>query len=186
MDDIQQILTNTEQAMHKAYAHTQAACNKIRGGKATPNMLDGIMVTYYGNATPISQVASVSTLDARTLIIKPWEKGLIPAIEKAILDSQLALAPQNDGEVVRINIPPLTEERRKSLVKQVRNEAEKGRVGVRNLRKEAKDALKHLPKEGISEDMVKKTETKLQEFTDHYIQNIDQLLAHKEAEVLEI
>lgn len=186
MDDIQQILTHTEQAMHKAYAHTQVVFSRIRAGRATPNMLDQIMVAYYGNATPISKIASVSTSDARTLVIKPWEKGLIPAIEKAILDSQLALAPQDDGEFVRISIPPLTEERRKILVKQVKNEAEKGRVGVRNLRKEAKEALKHFPKEGISEDMVKRAETKLQELTDHYIQHIDQLLAHKEAEVIEV
>ena len=110
-------------------------------------MLDQVRVAYYGNTTPISQVASVSTPDAKTLVIKPWEQGLIPEIEKAILSSQLDLVPQNDGKVVLINIPPLTEERRKSLVKQVRNEAEKGRVGIRNLRKEAKDALRSLPKE---------------------------------------
>lgn len=186
MDDIQQVLVHAEQAMHKACAHTQVAFSKIRAGRATPNMLDQIMVAYYGNATPISQIASVSTPDARTLVIKPWEKGLIPEIEKAILSSSLALAPQNDGEVIRLNIPSLTEERRKNLVKQVRNEAEKGRVGVRNLRKEAKEALRNLPKEGISEDRVKKAETKLQELTDHYIQHISQLLARKEDEAMQV
>jgi ribosome recycling factor len=149
-------------------------------------MLDQVRVAYYGNTTPISQVASVSTPDAKTLVIKPWEQGLIPEIEKAILSSQLDLVPQNDGKVVLINIPPLTEERRKSLVKQVRNEAEKGRVGIRNLRKEAKDALRSLPKEGISEDGIKKAETKLLELTDRYIQQINQLLADKEDQIMEV
>ena len=186
MDDIEQILTHTEQTMDNAYAHTQASCSKIRAGRATPNMLDQVRVAYYGNTTPISQVASVSTPDAKTLVIKPWEQGLIPEIEKAILSSQLDLVPQNDGKVVPINIPPLTEERRKSLVKQVRNEAEKGRVGIRNLRKEAKDALRSLPKEGISEDGIKKAETKLQELTDRYIQQINQLLADKEDQIMEV
>ena len=186
MDDIEQILTHTEQTMDNAYAHTQASCSKIRAGRATPNMLDQVRVAYYGNTTPISQVASVSTPDAKTLVIKPWEQGLIPEIEKASLSSQLDLVPQNDGKVVLINIPPLTEERRKSLVKQVRNEAEKGRVGIRNLRKEAKDALRSLPKEGISEDGIKKAETKLQELTDRYIQQINQLLADKEDQIMEV
>lgn len=186
MDDIQQRLTHAEQAMHKAYTHTQVAFSKIRVGRAMPNMLDGIMVAYYGNATPLSQMASISTPDAKTLLIKPWEKHYMPEIEKAILNSQLALTPHNDGEVVRINIPPLTEERRKSLVKQVKNEAEKGRVGIRNLRKEAKEALKHLQKEGVAEDMIKKAAASLQELTDQYIHDIDQLLAHKEAAVMEV
>lgn len=186
MEDIEQILTHTEQTMDNACAHTRASCNKIRAGRATPNMLDQVRVAYYGNTIPISQVASVSAPDAKTLVIKPWEQGLIPEIERAILSSQLDLVPQNDGKLVLINIPPLTEERRKSLVKQVRSEAEKGRVGIRNLRKEAKEALRSLPKEGISEDGIKNAETKLQELTDRYIQEINQLLADKEDQIMEV
>ena len=186
MDDIQKQLESAEQAMAKAYKHTQVEFAKFNVGRANPNMLDRVVVGYYGNATPLNQMASVSTPDARTFVIKPWEKGHIAAIEKAILRSGLDLTPQNDGELIRISVPALTEERRKSLVKQVKNAAEKGRVGVRNIRKEVKEALKHLQKEGTAEDVIKKAEERLQELTDKYIHEIDQLLAHKEAEMMEV
>jgi ribosome recycling factor len=186
IDIIQEQLDKAEQAMHKAYNHTQGEFGKIRAGKALPNMLDGITILYYGNSTPISQVASITTPDARTLLIKPWEKSCIAEIEKAILNSRLALTPQNDGEVVRINIPPLTEERRKDLVKQVKLEAEKGKVVIRNIRKEAKDQLKNLQKEGAAEDLVKKSEDKLQEVTDRFIHKVDELVTQKEAAVMEV
>ena len=149
-------------------------------------MLDGIRVAYYGNLTPIQQVASVSTPDARTLMIKPWDKKLIAEIEKAILGSRLDITPQNDGEVVRLSIPPLTEERRKVLVKQVKSEAEKGRVLVRNVRKDAKEALKKLQKAGTAEDAIKQAEEQLQKLTDEQIKHIDTLLAQKEQEVMEV
>ena len=186
MSEIQECLKKAEGAMGKAHEHTQAAFTKIRAGRAMPNMLDGILVLYYGNATPMNQVASISSPDARTLAIKPWEKKLIPEIEKAILKSKLGLMPQNDGETVRLNIPPLTAERRKDLVKQVKGEAEKGKVAVRNVRKEVKDAFKHLQKEGASEDAIRKAEEQAQKLTDTYIAKIDELLARKEAEVMEV
>lgn len=186
MDEIQEHLEKAEHAMEKAYIRTQTEFSKIRTGRAMPNMLDGILVVYYGNATPINQVASISTPDARTLAIKPWEKHLIPEIAKAISSSKLALTPQNDGETVRINIPPLTEERRKELVKQVRGEAEKGRVMVRNVRREVKEDLKQSQKAGTSEDVVKRAEGQTQKLTDTYMNKLDALLAHKEAEVMEV
>ncbi|MEM9417213.1 MAG: ribosome recycling factor [Bacteroidota bacterium] len=186
MDEIQEYLKKAEQAMEKARERTQAEFTKIRAGRAMPSMLDGILVMYYGNPTPMNQVASVSTPDARTLAIKPWEKTLIAEIEKAILNSRLGLTPQNDGEMVRLNIPPLTEERRKELVKQVKSEAEKGKVAIRNARKEVKEALKQLQKAGTSEDATKKAEEQAQQLTDTYINKLDVLLAHKESEVMEV
>ncbi|OJW67389.1 MAG: ribosome recycling factor [Candidatus Amoebophilus sp. 36-38] len=186
MDEIQKQLDKGDQLMQKAYAHTQLEFSKIRAGRAMPDMLDGISIMYYDAMTPLNQVAAITTPDARTLIIKPWEKRCISEIEKAILNSKLGLNPQNDGEVVRITIPPLTEERRKDLVKQVKNEAEKGRVVIRNIRKDIKESLKHLQKEGASEDMIKKAEEKLQQLTDKHIQHIDTLLSHKEVEILEV
>ncbi len=186
MDDIKKCLENAGHAMEKAYLRTQAAFAKIRAGRALPSMLDGISVMYYGNATPINQVASISTPDARMLAIKPWEQRLIPEIEKAIFSSRLALTPQNDGETICLNIPPLTEERRKALVKQVKEEAEKGRVVVRNIRKDVKEVLKQLQKEGISEDAIKIAEEQAQKLTDTYISKLGALLAHKEVEVMEV
>lgn len=186
MDELQEHLKKAEVAMGKAYERTQAEFSKIRAGRAMPNMLDGILVMYYGNATPINQVASISTPDARTLAIKPWEKKIISEIEKAILNSKLGLMPQNDGEIVRLNIPPLTEERRKDLVKQVRGEAEKGKVAVRNVRKEVKESFKQLQKAGASEDAIKKSEEQAQKLTDASVAKIDELLARKEAEVMEV
>lgn len=186
MTDIQAYLDKAQQAMEKSYERTQAEFAKIRAGRAMPSMLDGLMVMYYGNPTPINQVASISTPDARTLMIKPWEKKLIAELEKTIFNSKLALTPQNDGETVRINIPPLTEERRKELVKQVKGESEKGKIAIRNARKDTKEGFKQLQKAGVSEDEVKVAEEKAQKLTDTYIQKIDTLLSHKEAEIMEV
>ncbi len=186
MDEIQDCLAKAALIMEEAYARVGREFGKIRAGRALPNMLDNISVVYYDKVTALSQVASVTTPDARTLTIKPWEKRLIPEIEKAILNSRLALTPQNDGETIRLNIPPLTEERRKELVKQVRAEAEKGRIMMRNARKEVKETVKQLQKAGTSEDVVKKAEEQAQKLTDDYIKKIDGLLAHKEAEVMEV
>lgn len=151
-----------------------------------PNMLDGLLVDYYGNPTPISQVASINTPDARSLAIKPWEKNMVAAIERAIINSDLGLNPQNDGEIVRLNIPPLTEERRKELVKQSKHEAEHGRISVRNVRKDTNEHLKKLLKEHVSEDAVKAAETSVQELTDEYIKKIEDLLAIKEEEIMTV
>ena len=186
MYEIQEHLGKARHAMENAYARTQKEFIKIRAGRALPSMLDGISVMYYGNATPIDQVASVSTPDARTLAIKPWEQRLIPELEKAILNSTLALTPQNDGEIVRLNIPPLTEERRKALVKQVKAEAEKGKVLVRSVRKDTKETLKKLQKSGASEDATKIAEEQVQKLTDTYIGKLDVLLDRKEAELMEV
>lgn len=186
MDEIQKQLEKAEHLMQKAYAHTQVEFGKIRAGRAMPDMLDGLQVLYYDSMTPLNQIAAITTSDARTLIIKPWEKRCLHEIEKAITNSRLGLNPQNDGEVIRIVIPPLTEERRKDLVKQVKGEAEKGRVAMRNIRKDIKEAFKSLQKDGVSEDAVKKAEEKLQTVTDKHIHNIDTLLTNKEAEILEV
>lgn len=186
MEDIQLELDQAKELMDKAIKHTESELHKIRAGKAMPSMLEGIMVEYYGNPTPLQQVASVNTPDARTLVIKPWEKNVIGEIEKAIINSDLGLNPQNDGEIIRLNIPPLTEERRKSLVKQAKNETEQGKISVRNARKETNDSLKKLQKEGASEDEIKRAEENVQKLTDDYVSKMDNLLVEKEKEIMTI
>ena len=186
MEELEFYLEEAKDHMEKSLHHVSHALAKIRAGRAMPSMLDGLMVDYYGNPTPINQVASVNTPDAKTLAIKPWEKNLVAEIEKVIINSDLGLNPQNDGEIVRLNIPPLTEERRKDLVKQTRNEAEHGRVSVRNVRKDANDHLRKLLKEHVSEDEVKKAEAKVQELTDEYIKKIEDLLTKKEEEIMTV
>ncbi|MCU0318126.1 MAG: ribosome recycling factor [Amoebophilaceae bacterium] len=186
MDQIQAYLEQATRSMEKAYMRTQGEFAKIRVGRALPSMLDGISVMYYGNATPIHQVASISAPDARTLLIKPWEKRFIPELEKAIFNSRLPLTPQNDGETIRINIPPFTEERRRELVKQVKAEAEKGKVLVRSVRKDIKDHLRQLQTAGVSEDAIKTAEEQVQKLTDAYITKLDELLATKEKDVMEV
>jgi ribosome recycling factor len=186
MEELEFYLEEAKDHMEKSVQHVSHALAKIRAGRAMPSMLDGLMVDYYGNPTPISQVASVNTPDAKTLAIKPWEKNMLSEIEKAIINSDLGLNPQNDGELVRLNIPPLTEERRKNLVKQTKSEAEHGRVSVRNVRKDAKDHLKKLLKEHVAEDEVKNAEDIIQDFTDGYIKQIDTLLEKKEEEIMTV
>jgi ribosome recycling factor len=186
MEELEFYLEEAKDRMEKSIHHVSHALAKIRAGRAMPNMLDGLMVDYYGNPTPISQVASVNTPDARSLAIKPWEKNMVAAIEKTIINSDLGLNPQNDGEIIRLNIPPLTEERRKDLVKQSRAEAEHGRVSVRNVRKDANEHLKKLLKEHISEDEVKNAEATVQDYTNEYIKKIDDLLAKKEEDIMTV
>lgn len=186
MEELEFYLEEAKDHMEKSIQHVSHALAKIRAGRATPSMLDGLMVDYYGNPTPITQIASVNTPDARTLAIKPWEKNMLSEIEKAIINSDLGLNPQNDGEIVRLNIPPLTEERRINLVKQSRVEAEHGKVSVRNVRKDANDHLRKLLKEHISEDDVKKAEVIVQEFTNNYIKKIDAILAKKEEDIMTV
>ncbi|MCK5701636.1 MAG: ribosome recycling factor [Cyclobacteriaceae bacterium] len=186
MEDLDFYLEEAKDHMEKSVHHVSHVLAKIRAGRAMPSMLDDLVIDYYGNPTPISQVASVNTPDARTLAIKPWEKNLVAEIEKAIINSDLGLNPQNDGEIVRLNIPPLTEERRITLVKQSKHEAEHGRISVRNVRKEAKEHLKKLLKEHVSEDEVKNAEMTIQEYTDKFIKNIDDLLATKEEEIMTV
>lgn len=186
MEEINFYLDHAKEMMDKAVAHTQSSLSKIRAGKAMPNMLDGIEVSYYGNLTPLSQVASVTTPDARSLVIKPWEKGMIPEIEKAIMNSDLGLNPQNDGDIVRLNIPPLTGERRALLVKQAKGEVESGKVSIRNVRKDVNESLRKLLKEGASEDEVKSAEDTVQKLTDKHSAKLDELLALKEKDILTV
>ncbi|WP_194972903.1 ribosome recycling factor [Aquiflexum lacus] len=186
MEEIQLQLEETKELMQKAVDHTAAELLKIRAGKAMPNILDGIMVAYYGTPTPLQQVASITTPDARTLSIKPWERNLIGEIERSIINSDLGLAPQNNGEIIILTIPPMTEERRKMLVKNAKNECESGKISIRTVRKETNDALKKLQKEGASEDEVKRAEDTVQKLTDQYSIKIDELLTKKEHEIMTV
>lgn len=159
----------------------------IRTGRASLALFEGITVDYYGTQTPIQQVASLSIPEPRQILIQPWEQRLIPEIEKAIMKSDLGLTPTNDGKVIRINIPPLTEERRKQLVKVVRKRAEEARIAIRNIRRDTNEELKKLEKEKhLSEDIVKKSQEDVQKLTDSYISKIDDILAHKEKEIMEV
>lgn len=186
MEEIQLFLDEARDLMEKAIRHTGIEFNKIRAGKASPAMLDGISVDYYGVPTPLNQAATVNTSDARTLVIRPFEKKLLTDIERAIINSDLGLNPQSDGEVVRLIIPPLTEERRRDLVKQVKNEGEAGKVSIRSIRKETNEELRKLQKEGASEDDVKKAEDKVQQLTDSHISKIDQMISEKEREIMTV
>jgi ribosome recycling factor len=172
--------------MNKAIEHLEKALVKIRAGRANPSMLEGVRVDYYGAKTPISQVSSVSTPDARTLTVQPWEKSMIQEIEKAITAANLGLNPMNNGEMVIINIPALTEERRKDLVKRAKGEAEDARIGVRNARKEAMEEAKKLGKDGMSEDLVKDAEAEIQLITNNYVAKIESILEKKEGEIMDI
>ena len=186
MEEIKMYLDECLEMMSKAIKHLTTELSKIRAGKASPAMVESVMVDYYGAATPLNQVASVSSPDARTLFIKPWEKGVIPNIEKAIINSDLGFNPQNDGEQIIINIPQLTEDRRTALVKQAKNECENGKISLRNTRKEINDELKQLQKDGAPEDDIKRAEENVQNLTDEYTKKIDEVLSHKEAEIMTV
>lgn len=179
-------LDDAQEQMQKALNHTENELTKIRAGKAMPSMLDGLNVDYYGSATPISQVANVNTPDPRTLVIQPWEKNMLQVIEKAIIDSSLGLNPQNDGSIIRLVIPILTEERRRELVKKVKDEGERGRVAVRNIRKDANDQLKKLKNEGLSEDEIKVGEAEVQKLTDSFIAKVERLIESKEKDIMTV
>jgi ribosome recycling factor len=184
MDEIELYLEDAREKMAKAVNHTGNELVKIRAGKANPSMLDGLHVPYYGTMSPLNQVASVTTPEARTLLIKPWEKGLIHEIERAIINANLGLTPANDGQQVIINIPMLTEERRKQLVKQVHTECEHGKVSIRTIRKETNEHLKKI--KGASEDDLKDAEETVQKMTDEYIARIDGLMKKKEGEIMTV
>ena len=185
-EEIQFYLSEAQESMEKAVQHTGAELTKIRAGKASATMLDGITVDYYGNPTPLQQVCGISTPDARTLVAQPWEKHMIGPIEKAIIDSNVGLNPQNDGIVIRMNVPPLTEERRKDLFKKAKEEAEKGRIAIRNIRKDINGKIQRLKSEGVSEDEIKGGETEVQKLTDSYIVKIDKLVESKEKDIMTV
>lgn len=185
-EDVQITLELAEDAMKKAIAHLEAELTKIRAGKANPQMLDGIMVDYYGNATPINQVGNISVLDARTLSIQPWEKNMLQPIERAIIASNIGINPQNDGNNIRLFLPPLTEERRRDLVKKCHAEGEHTKVSIRNIRRDAIEGIKKLQKNGLSEDAAKDAEADAQELTNKFIAIVDKHLVSKEKEIMSI
>jgi ribosome recycling factor len=172
--------------MENTVAHLEKSLLNIRAGKASPQMLGSVFVDYYGSQTPLSQVASINVPDARTLSVSPWEKNMLQPIEKAIMIANLGLNPMNNGENIIINIPPLTEERRKDLVKQAKTEAEDAKVGIRNSRKDANNDIKKEEKNGTSEDICKDAEDRIQKLTDNYVKKIDDILAVKEAEIMKV
>ena len=184
--EVKDYLEPAEEKMELAVAYLDESLSHIRAGKASPKLIDGIRVEYYGSVVPISNVANVSVPDARTIAITPWEKAMFREIEKAIINSVLGITPENNGEVIRLSIPPLTEDRRKALVKQSKAEAETAKVSVRNARRDAIDGLKKAVKQGMPEDVEKDAEASAQKLHDKYLKKIDDLFAAKEKEILTV
>ena len=182
-EEIDIILESTEEAMQGALAHLDKALANIRAGKASPQMLGSVFVDYYGSQTPLSQVANIGTPDSRTITIQPWEKKMIAVIEKAILVANLGFNPMNNGDAIIINVPPLTEERHKELVKQAKGECEDAKISIRNARQEANKEIK---KTEVSEDVKKGAEESVQQLTDKYIKKVDEVLIIKETEILKV
>lgn len=172
--------------MEKAIEHLETELVKIRAGKANPNMLDGISADYYGNPTPINQVANVTVMDARTISVQPWEKNMLAVIERAIIAANIGINPQNDGNIIRLFMPPLTEERRKELVKRCNNEGEQAKISIRSIRRNAIEDIKKLQKDGLSEDEATDGETEMQTLTDKFIGTIEKLLVAKEKEIMAV
>ncbi len=186
MEEIDFILDSTKELMDGSLAHLEKEFLNIRAGKATPAMLGGVKVDYYGSATPLSQVANLSAPDARTITVTPWEKNMLHPIEKAIMIANLGFNPMNNGDNIIINVPALTEERRRELAKQAKVEAEDAKIGIRSARKEANTDIKKLEKDGLSEDVCKGAEEEVQDLTNTYIKKVDELLALKEAEIMKV
>lgn len=185
-EDIEKIINQATDLMSKSINHLEAEILKIRAGKATPQMLDGIMVEYYGSPVPISQVANISIVDARTISIQPWEKNMLAPIERSIMAANIGITPQNDGVLIKLYLPPLTEERRKEFVKKVMNEGEFAKVSVRNIRRDKMEAIKKMQKDGMSEDLAKDAENRIQAMTDKKIAEIDHHCAVKEKELMTV
>ena len=186
MEEIDFILESTEEAMNGSIAHLEKAFLNIRAGKASPAMLGSVFVDYYGSATPLSQVSKISVPDARTITLQPFEKNMLHVIEKAIMIANIGFNPMNNGDVVIISVPPLTEERRRDLAKQAKIEAEDAKIGVRNVRKDSNSDIKKLEKDGTSEDLCKDAEEEVQTLTNSFIRKIDELLVQKEAEIMKV
>lgn len=183
-DDLTLIMEDATDSMRKAIGHLEYELTKIRAGKANPQILEGITVEYYGAPTPLSQVANISVADARTLTIQPWERNMLQPIERAIIASNIGINPQNDGQIIRMFLPPLTEERRKEFVKRALNEGEQAKVAVRNIRRDAIENVKKLQKDGLSEDTAKDTEAEIQALTNKYIELVDKHCTQKEKEIM--
>jgi ribosome recycling factor len=185
-EELSMIYDEFKESNQKTLNHLENELTKIRAGKASPAMLGGVMVEYYGSMTPLQQVANVNTTDARTIIVQPWEKQLLNDIARGIINSNLGLNPQNNGEQLIISVPPLTEERRRDLVKKAKAEAEQAKVGIRNTRKDALDMIKDLKNDGLSEDAVKVAEEEVQKITNSYIKKVDDLVELKEKDIMTI
>ncbi|MGV3766975.1 MAG: ribosome recycling factor [Chitinophagaceae bacterium] len=185
-EELSMIFDDAKDTMHKALQHLEQELGKIRAGKANPQMLDGIHVDYYGSPTILNQVANVSVMDARTLTIQPWERNMIQPIERAIMAANIGVTPQNDGNVIRIFLPPLTEERRRELVKRSAGEGESCKVAIRNIRRDAIEQVKKLQKDGLSEDAAKDAEKDIQELTDKHIAFVEKHLGVKEKEIMAV
>ena len=186
MEEIEFILDSTKESMVGSIAHLEKEFLNIRAGKASPQMLGSVFVDYYGSQTPLSQIANVNVPDARTITIQPYEKSMLQTIEKAIMVANIGFNPMNNGENIIISVPPLTEERRRDLVKQAKSEAEDAKISIRNARKDANTDIKKLEKDGISEDLCKNAEEEVQVLTNSFIRQIDEHLAHKEAEIMKV
>ncbi len=185
-EEVDFVLEHTEEKMGAAIEHLDKELLHIRAGKASPTMLNSVFIDYYGSTTPLNQVSNVSTPDARTIAIQPWEKGLIPVIEKAIMNANLGFNPDNNGEIIRINIPILTEERRRDLVKQVNQECEHAKISLRAARRDANDSLKKLQKEGLSEDLEKDAEAEVQKMIGIFGEKVEALVIAKEKDIMTI
>lgn len=185
-EELNMIYDEFRSSGRKAIGHFEDELTKIRAGKASPGMLQGVMVDYYGSPTPLQQVANVATMDARTITVQPWEKAMLNEIAKGIINANLGFAPQNNGEQLIISVPPLTEERRKDLVKRAKAEAENSKVAVRNLRKDAMDMIKDLKSDGLSEDMAKDAENEVQNITNGLIKKIEEHVEAKERDIMTI
>jgi ribosome recycling factor len=185
-DDLSFILEETTDSMQKALSHLETELVRIRAGKANPQMLEGLTVDYYGSLTALNQVGNVSVMDARTLTIQPWEKNMLQPIERAIIAANLGVTPQNDGNIIRLFMPPLTEERRKEFVKKANGEGEQSKVAIRSIRRESIEQIKKLQKDGLSEDAAKDAEKTIQEVTDKHIALVDKHLAAKEKEIMSV
>ena len=183
---LEKIIDDVSEQMKKAITHLEVEISKIRAGKATPQIVDGIHVDYYGNPTPLNQVANVMVADARTITIQPWEKNMINPIEKAIIASNIGLNPQNDGITIRLFLPPLTEERRREFVKRAMGEGEQAKIAIRSIRRDSIEQVKKLQKDGLSEDIAKDAETRIQATTDKHIALVDQHCKDKEKEIMTV
>jgi ribosome recycling factor len=180
------IIEEIKESMQHALDHLEKEFHKFRTGKASPQMLEGVKVEYYGNPTSVDKIANINTPDARMIIVQPWEKSMLNPLAKAILDANLGFNPQNNGEVLRIAVPPLTEERRRELVKKAKGEAESAKVAIRNIRRGAVDDAKKLEKDGVSEDDIKTLEKDIQHITDSFIVQVDKILEHKEKDIMTV
>jgi ribosome recycling factor len=185
-EDAIMVLDETKEGMQNAIAFLEKEFQKLRAGKASPDMLNGVIIDYYGSMSPISQVANINTPDPKQIIVQPWDKSMLPVIEKAIMAANLGFNPANNGEVLRIIVPPLTEERRRDIVKKAKAEAEQAKVSIRSVRKSAMDMSKDLKNEGLSEDDIKKLEDKIQEFTNDFTKKIDTIIEAKEKDIMTV